>query len=327
MSNKGSNIVFIGHQGAGKTTLLASMMTMLSRNDSKFRPLTLRAKGDTFKLLNKRWSDFLDALEKSDDIINLPDAPIVGTKGIVKHEFTFSNGKQKVDFNFVDTAGGLSEDGEDSVAKSIEEACAVICVIDAVRLMEKSEEKARNDCAVEGIKKILETVLSGSSGIKEMNCLFVMTKCETYMHACSLRKKNAKTMGKRFFNCFKEILDLPGLTSYYLPVETLGCVEFSRFDAEGKPVFRRKREFSGEKLTNIYQPLCFVMSELFEKLKKRRSWWTRLIETLDVFRLFEDKDFADYAEKLRNASSGVTNLLVYAKDTQSLEKQTGFEFK
>ena len=152
----------------------------------------------------------------------------------------------------------------------------------------------------------------------------VIVKCEKY-----IKNHQSEELKDKFIKCCRMLLDSPHLTSYYIPIQTLGCVEFSRIDedtnGEKHMIFKVTNKFDYEKCVNIYQPLLFVMSELFEKLKDKRNIWQKLTGWFRKFFNMKD-DFKDYADKLTKISKEAKDLYKYDKNTKQMVKQERFKF-
>ena len=265
-------IVLLGNRGSGKTTLLATMAHELAMNSFRFKPLVLKPQAEEFKLLNQKWSDQLKRLKTEFSFTG----DYAGTQSIIEHPFVFTNGKETQPFCFVDTPGGQTYHSDTALRDRVEKATAVICVVDAVELMEYPLAFAQDRCAVAGLQSLLETATASRS----VKCLFVLTKCEKYMHS-HIPSENVEALARKFTECFKPVLELEKLVSLYLPVETLGCLEFAGF--EGGDDDRRSkwiRTAMEPKPVNIFVPLCFAMWELLGLLKDQQWWFKRLLTFL-----------------------------------------------
>ena len=311
-------IFFVGNRGVGKTTMLSVMSHYLEQNAEKFSPLYLEPGDEKFTELNKRWSELLQKIKSG----TLP-AGGPGTPGIIEHGFHFSNGSESVACAFVDTSGGQTYNADSSLRERVREALAVICVVDAVDLMEFPEDEARDKCAVAGIQRLLRAAAElrrQDSMAMPLKCLFILTKCEKYMHA-QTAPKNAQALAEKFTACFRQVLNLSNLTSLYLPVETLGCFEFSGFSKKGVPQWRQCAQAPCP--VNIYQPLCFVMSEMLEKLEDQKGFWKSLWKKL--LNIFRTDDYEQYRQQLSEVAGEAVGLSRYDRPTEKLVKITSFE--
>lgn len=297
-------VVLLGNRGSGKTTLLASMSTELDNCRASLHPLRLEPTDGEWRLLSKRWKAEIDRLDKEYSLT----AQYAGTAEIIRHPFLFTNGEEKLSFNFVDTPGGKTEDA--SLIDVVSNASALICIVDAVELMEFSTAKARINCAEAGILRLLGKATED----RPMTCLFVLTKCEKYMHS-SIPSENAEALAKKFTECFSPVLELENLTSFYLPVETLGCFEFAGFEGEGEDrMYNWRRCARDIKPVNLLIPLCFAMIELLEKLKDQESIWKKIWHWF-----FDDEDYRNYLIQLLRLTGEATWFCGYNSQTKKLE--------
>ena len=301
-------IIMLGNRGSGKTTLLATMANELSMNEKKFDTLRLEPQGDEFKVLNRRWSDQLKQLETEISYTG----EYAGTADIIEHKFEFTNDKETLTCYFVDTPGGQTYDSDASLKQRVNDATALICIVDAVSLMESpSVEAARNECAVSGIKELLRYVTKKSC----TSCLFVLTKCEKYTHS-RIPSENIDALAERFTECFAPVLKLKNLKSYYLPVETLGCLEFACFEGKGENRQRKwLRTAINPEPVNTLVPLCFAMIKMLNDLKDQKSWWEKVFEWL-----FESEEYEKHLKNLFKLISKAEWFKLYNPETNSLKR-------
>lgn len=314
-------IILLGNRGVGKTTLLSVLSHVLQDNQARFSPLFFRPKGEEFKQLDELWDQLIEKLNENYFFTD----QYAGTPEIIEHDFEYCDDKgHSLPCCFVDTPGGLSKAGGDNtnLPDRVAKAKALICVVDAVDLMEyKENELAKSKCAVAGIQQLL----TAAKGEKPLHCLFVLTKCEKYMHS-RLKSKNADALARRFTECFSSILTLPNLTSYYLPVETFGCFEFAgivKESHEGKEIERRKWDKVKLKYSpkNVCYPLLYVMKELLADLKKQTSFWENFWDWFTG-----NSDFDNYVKKLEKftreefSKNGSSELRKYDQQKNELVK-------
>ncbi len=328
MSKNECNIVFIGPSGVGKTTILASLYDNFTKKRAKFSPLKLSTPDDTFTDLYKAWNGILKEFEK-EDILWVADQPkLDGTAKIIKYEFDFSLDKDQLQFNFIDIRGGaLDESNTAEVAPHMKDAVTVICVVDAVKLMEYEGEDARRKCACAAIDQILTEGINNKQ--QKLNCLFAITKCETYIYE---RKEELKN---KFQDVFKSILDIENLTSYYLPIETLGCLKLNHITNDGQVNFTITKSYDGKgligdnELMNIYQPICFVMFELFQLLQSNIPIWKKVLfwAKIDRFVKILQNKYPEALEKLNDIAKDAKELCIYDHTKEKLIDTTGFSLK
>lgn len=307
-------IILLGNRGVGKTTLLSVLSHVLQENQARFKPLYFRPTSEEFKQLNDRWNELIKLVDKNYFFTD----QYAGTIDTIEHDFEYCDDKgHSLPCCFVDTPGGHTNDGDANLADRVTHAKALICVVDAVDLMEYEEESAKSRCAVAGIQQLL----TAAKGEKPLHCLFVLTKCEKYMHG--RMKSNTDALARRFTECFSSILTLPNLTSYYLPVETFGCFEFAGVEEKGEWKERRKwdRVKMGHSPKNVCYPLLFIMKELLADLQKQTSIWRRFWDWIT-----RNSDFDNYVKKLEEftqaefAKNGSNELRKYDQQKNELVK-------
>ena len=310
-------IIFLGNRGAGKTTILSVMSNYLEKNSDKFKPLYFEPDDESFKLLNKCWSDLLKGINSGEMPQKTP-----ATSTIIEYGFQFSNGSESVACKFIDTPGGKTYDADGTLKMRVSNAFAVICVVDAVELMEYPGDEARDKCAVAGLQRLLRAATDlrhKDHMAMPLKCLFIPVKCEKYMHSTN-PAQDAQALEKKFIDCYRQVLSLSNLTSLYLPIETIGCIEFSGFSADGSSQWSRCAPTIQP--VNIYQPLCFAMTELLEKLEEQKGFWQSLWDK--ICSIFGIDDYEQYRQQLSDISGKASGLSRYDRARRQLVKHSSF---
>lgn len=225
-------IILLGASTAGKTSLLATMHnylgnqlpTMLGDEDAD---LSIYPLGESKKTLNNAYTKLLGVVEKP-EYVPL-DRLIEGSKGVEIHEFRISCGRQDIDVNFVDSAGGFftgpeSEPGAKEFKECLAKASIIINVLDAAILMEDDLELDEKWNCHQLVSSTLKELYADDE--RPRLVLFVLTKCEKW-----LREKKSKELLKRFEAKHRAALQVlknkDHAVGAVIPVATTGCIEFS----------------------------------------------------------------------------------------------------
>lgn len=296
-------VMMLGPRAVGKTTLLATMYKELIR----FR---IHSKFD-FMAVNDTGIDLDEAYQKLKAVTAQPNfkpiGPLLsGTAGIVKHQFEIQfNNTKELDITFCDIAGGLllSKQGcndVDEFKAQMEKSNIFINVIDGAALVEGSVLFSDSINRPTRVRDLLKSAIDAQSKSNHL-ILFVITKCETWLKEHWLVNSDRK-LREAFETRFKEVLNLiegkQNVVGVYMPVKTLGCVEFSRIEeeeGEERVIFVRKPnlEFNPEL---VDQPLRYALAFALAEMDKNRGFWSR------TYRWFsgEDKLFRDALSQFAN---------------------------
>jgi hypothetical protein len=229
----------------------------------------------------------------------------------VKHQFEIQfNDKAELDVTFCDIAGGLllSKNGNSDVDEFktlLEKSNIYINVIDGAALVEGSPLLADNINRPTRIRDLLKPAIVSQPKSNHL-ILFVITKCETWLKEQWLINSDKK-LREAFEERFKEVLNLiegkQNVVGVYMPVKTLGCVEFSRIEeeeGEERIIFVRKPnlEFSP---AMVDQPLRYALAFALAETNRNRGFWSK------TYRWFsgEDKNFRHALSQFSNARRGL----------------------
>ena len=133
------------------------------------------------------------------------------------------------------------------------------------------------------------------------------------MHS-QIPSENADALARKFTECFEPVLGLEKLAAFYLPVETLGCLEFSGFEENGDD--RRSkwiRTAMEPRPVNIFVPLCFAMLELLDHLENQQGWFKKFWNFF-----FGNEEYAQYSLQLFELVGDAYRLCSYDVETKQL---------
>ncbi|MEZ4528883.1 MAG: GTPase [Desulfobacterales bacterium] len=251
-SNK-TVIMLMGQEAVGKTTLLSLMYKEFSRN-SRFQQFV--AHDDTGIALEEAYQKLCTIIEQPN--FTRPPRLLSGTAGVVEYSFDIDNRQ----FAVCDTAGGLimkakGEDFEDFKA-ALSKAAVIINVIDGAAMLEGSEFLADRVNSPMRIRDLL----SRYKGSSRCLVLFVITKCEAWIKD----ETGIEKLRKAFEDRHKAVLNWvtvqnPNCVAMFVPVKTLGCVEFSYKEGKGETealVFHKKTNLNFSQ-DNVDKPMMYAV--------------------------------------------------------------------
>lgn len=288
------SVMLLGPSGVGKTTLLATMYKELGRtayhNEQESEHIKSISNFDI--TAHQNTGNALDNdYEKLKTILKQPsftplNSPLRGTQGIIEHKFKMSFGQQKLfDLVFYDIKGGLLHaDDSDSdfrtFKKKLTQSYIIINVIDGAALMNsftKHRETLHDDVnKPTKVRDLLKPVLDSG---RPCIVLFVVNKCETWF-------KEAQKLRDSFEERHREVINLietrNKVAGMYIPVKTLGCVQFSRFEGEDdkeQMVFVRNYELDF-KPEDVDQPLRHALSFALSHYHQNRNVLAKMFGNL-----------------------------------------------
>ncbi|MEE4355370.1 MAG: hypothetical protein V2I97_02825 [Desulfococcaceae bacterium] len=246
-------IMLMGQEAVGKTTLLSLMYKEFSRN-SRFQQFV--AHDDTGIALEEAYQKLCTIIEQPN--FTRPPRLLSGTAGVSEYSFDIDNRR----FSVCDTAGGLimtaeGKDFEDFKA-ALSKAAVIINVIDGAAMIEGSEFLADRVNSPMRIRDLL----SRYKGSSRCLLLFVITKCEAWIKD----ETGIEKLRMAFEDRHKAVLNWvttqnPNCVAMFVPVKTLGCVEFSYKEGKGETealVFHKKTNlnFSQE---HVDKPMMYAV--------------------------------------------------------------------
>lgn len=223
-------VIVFGNSAVGKTSLLSSMyMQMEAQGVSSCNGMTFTPVDDEeFKILKNKWVSLRESI-RSSEFTSPPPRPYQGTTQDVEHDFVFQTRHNALPVRFVDTKGGATGNLDSKLIARINNSFLTICVVDAAILMECDDTTNDTLNCPHEIKRILQRILEDNDETAPISCMFVLTKCEKYMRTQEERKRMVARFEKIFSSALMYAAD-QRFPLFYLPVQTMGCVEFSMID-------------------------------------------------------------------------------------------------
>lgn len=312
MPNK-ITMTMLGPEAVGKTTLLATMYKQLvTINETFEHGFDLAPAGNT-------GADLGEALIKLRQVIEQPlftslKPLLPGTAGIIERQFEISfQAKKEMELSFYDLAGGLllAKENENQDVKDfndiLNQAAVIINVIDGAALVEGTPLMSDSINQPIRTRDFLRTALNNQ---QKHLILFVITKCETWLKTEEGKEKLQQAFESRHKAVINLIKGQQNTVGVFMPVKTLGCVEFSRIEGRGEEetiFFSRKPglNFSPDK---VDQPLYYALTFALSQHNENRSGWskfTRWLSNKDIafqqslgkFAEGRDRSFEIYGER------------------------------
>ena len=302
-NNKTLEIIVLGNRAVGKTSLLSSMYMQMEAlgvtdcNGMKFSPVN----DEEYKILENKWISLRQSI-KDNEFTSAPVMPYEGTTEDVEHDFVLSTRNSKHTIRFVDTRGGDTESMSPDLISRIKNSHLMLCVVDASILMQCDQnDNDKLNCPTK-IKQILSNVLDDNDSKKPFSCMFILTKCEKYMFTPEDRNRMAARFEKIFSPVLLYAAQKP-FKLFYLPVQTMGCVEFSRIDPVTKEMkFKTiNKEFQP---VDVVFPLAYVLRICLEKFynsHQNMTWLGKFWQKISLLRKgLPKEDFQIYYEALQS---------------------------
>ncbi|MBF0226885.1 MAG: hypothetical protein HQK76_15670 [Desulfobacterales bacterium] len=277
-------IMMMGPEAVGKTTLLATMYKELTK--MRQYGFEFMADNDTGLKLDRAYQTLSTIIEQPSFTSIKP--LLAGSQGIIGHKFEISfKNKEELDINFFDIAGGLisaSNDNPDfaTFKEKLKNSSVIFNVIDGAALIEGDDIFSETVNKPTRIRDLLMPSLREDN--RNHLILFVVNKCEKWLKDERERLKLERAFEKRYASVLNLIKEKSNVTGVLMPVQTLGCVEFSRMEGKGeetKAIFIRRANLPFEPKF-IDQPLryavAFVLSEY--RKNKKKNWFEKILETV-----------------------------------------------
>jgi len=249
-------IMLMGQEAVGKTTLLALMYKEFTRNS--YFPFV--ASDDTGIDLEEAYQKLCTIIEQPN--FTQPPRLLPGTASVREYNFNIENRE----FVVYDTAGGLlmtkESDGRandlEDFRNAISKASVIINVIDGAAMLEGNDFLADR---VNSPTRVRDLLMRYKGGDGRCLILFVITKCEAWIKTEAGIDKLRKAFEDRHKVVLNWVGENPNRAGIFVPVKTLGCVEFSFKEGDGeqeKLVFHKKTnlKFSQE---NVDKPMQYAV--------------------------------------------------------------------
>jgi len=240
-------IALLGPSRCGKTSLISAALAEAQQFLMR-TPASFTATGPTLKRIQANNQALAGALAAD----SFHSGALFGTEASVHYKLSLSVGKSTLPIEILDYPGRWLTDNEpefDTVRKWIGESNILIVPVDAVVVMESSgsaqtaaAKHRLNIAAIEDAAThwARERVLSKSPG----KVLFVPIKCESYFSDNGGRRNQSNLLFQRVISThYKSVIDKvrkeseghQGISAFYIPVDTMGCVELVSADWKNPP--------------------------------------------------------------------------------------------
>lgn len=222
-------VPMLGTTMAGKTSLLVTMHDYLNQflQDDYQGDMRIHPRGETIGTLEAAFKELKKAA-------NLPVAApikrlIPGTAGVETHGFEISCAGKKVPIDFVDTPGGMlvGQNQSEEFRQVLDKATVLFNVLDAAVLMEGDDTLDDEWNCHDTVAKTLARLYDLDE--KPRLTIFVLAKCEKWLHERQ-KKELLKKFETKHAKALKVLAKHDHAVGVVIPVETMGCVEFSRIN-------------------------------------------------------------------------------------------------
>ncbi len=312
-------VTMLGGRGVGKTSLLTAMYQQFNATIGTTN-LQLRPDSRSANILD----DHLDKLQDLTDHFESTSQGDYGLGGTESLEFfKFDIGKRGVtptlQLQFADYPGSYvttHNENEGKVVRDLlQNSAAVLIAIDTPALMEMKGRWNVKLNRPDHMAALFEHAYENLNQPRMV--IFAPVKCEKYIHNSELAKelkKAIKESYKRLFELFKSENLRDNVTAVIAPVQTVGCVIFSRIETEGQePHFY----FRKESYDAVYNPkdseqiLRYLLRFLLKLHYDKRA------QTWGIFRFLHDWFLDKYLKE------AVTNFAQGYKDSNEFEVVQG----
>lgn len=223
------NVLMLGHRGVGKTSVLAAMQYDFGKVVKK-AGLSFRCMPGTVKEMRDKFYELENAkdnLEKSN-----PNHKRPATRHEALYSFELSANKSSLALKFTDIPGGMLVDSIDKLREMMTRMNAVLILFDTPELMDGRMGRLNRPS---DIPKLLER-LEFSELSHPKTIVFVPTRCEFWIRQNRL-KEVIERLKIEYETALNYLAGIQELTAVFIPVETIGNIEFSYFAKDGIPRF------------------------------------------------------------------------------------------
>ena len=266
------NVMMVGPRGVGKSSLLAAMYDKLQPefNNTGCRLTPVSTTG-------AQLAERLGQLKMLGDEFR-PSGGLAGDAKVRDYEFEIGpvKGKPSLQLIFSDVPGRYyNTDADASESKEVDsrltQAVASVIAIDAPALMEDRGKYHEAINRPGQIRDLYSRVLSCAEGSRFV--ILAPVRCEAYLAERS-GKSRATELLERVREGYKDLLGVlqqdefrDRIAVVITPVQTVGCLRFSRFEmVHGRPeaVFRKINHESAYNPIDCEQPLRYILRYLLD---------------------------------------------------------------
>lgn len=250
------SVILIGPSGVGKTTLLTTMLQQGAPS------LELNPTPET--------QTELEQLEQQRLLIHQqanfkPLVPLLLPTS-APNRYTFEH--KTFELIIEDTVGNQLDD--EALIFAVHSKAVVVTVIDAAALMETQPYPNANR-----LLTLFEDALTAS---QKRLIIFALTKAETWLKTTSLSQQLHHAFEQHYQPVLTWLETTQHLVALYLPVNTLGCVEFSHIVGHGRQqqlIFVKKANLSCQP-SRVEQVLCYSLAFILKYYQPRQHFWEKL---------------------------------------------------
>lgn len=288
-------ILLIGTTGTGKTSLLTCMYEAFNKNTGvnfAFEPDKDADEGKTFtKIENQliRLARMIEAKAPGEEYIDDRQQIAASSspqefffKGVKSGEATFHDKEFHYHIQFKDVPGGWYNDPKAhhdiEIQNFVESADAYLYCIDTPAMMTGGgkHKEFNNQTIVSGwLQKAAANQL-----LKKKSIIFVLSRSEAWQS----NEQELKDKFKQEYGSDINLLKQAGATVYMTPVYTLGGVNFTRYNQDGLPLYKKVGvRKPGKCNIPLIQLLHDGMDAYEQKLKiKNAKWTTKVTNSLGI---------------------------------------------
>ena len=299
------HVSMVAPSGFGKTTLLVTIMNSAQNkmdNPKKGLKVACEDKDDEKRLKDAQNKLNDDIMAGAEGFTSKVTPTLPGTGEPKKFNFYFQQAEEEVSFrqpfSIMDIPGGWINPNNritdemnikwKAFEEHLHESRLLFVPIDATLIMEYGTDKEQvaavkildNRNTSDLIKewaKYRKGELEETGRISAL--FFVLVKCEKYRS----KAKELETRVKQFFaNTASQVHDIcSDIQQYYIPLETLGCVEFAHGKwetEEGKEEFQAEFRMAGDEsrriknVDQIFSMIASMAGEELQKIKNTLNW-------------------------------------------------------
>lgn len=240
-------VALLGPTRSGKTSLISSALAE-AQEFLRGTPANFRAVGGTLKRLQENRQELDGALSAG----TFNPGALAGSQDRTYYDLSLSVGKSMLPIQILDYPGGWLTDNSqefEEIRDWITECHILIIPVDAVVAMEcrgvEQTVAARHRLNIAAIEDAAQEwarhkVANKSSG----TILFVPVKCESYFSDHGGRRDLStelrnRVLGETYSRVIKKVADESAvnqmINAFYMPVDTMGCVDLIAADWEEAP--------------------------------------------------------------------------------------------